>query len=234
MASFVFAALLLSCFAGAYGDSVPLPPSLGDVWAQYTAESFQTGGASTWADVSGNGRHATVSGAGLALATDGVASAGIVRYPNVHFSYVAGGAADGVAFAQLPPAAFTLCAVTRFLPAGSAQKRVLQASGADVAHGHLDGVAGTTRYASVGIVTSQPATVASNTAWVASCVRSGGADAWVNGALLPAPPLPAVSWGAPAINAAGGAFNASQGSDAWGVAELLMWPRALSERRWSC
>ena len=226
----VFAALLLlCCCAGAYGDSIPLPPSLGDVWAQYTAESFRLGGASTWADVSGNGRHATVSGGGLVLATDGVASAGVVRNPNAHFSFVAGGSGDGVAFAQLPPAPLTLCAVTRFLPSGSAQRRVLQASGADVAHGHLDGTAGTIRYAGVSLVTSQPATVASNTAWVASCVRSGGADAWVNGAFLPAPPLPSVALGAPVVNAAGGAFNASQGSDAWAVAELLVWPRALSD-----
>ena len=108
MALLLCAALLLSCAGAAHGDTVPLPPSLVDVWAQYTAESFRQGGASTWADVSGNGRHATVSGAGLSLATDGVASAGVVRYPNAHFSYVAGGAGDSVAFAQLPPGSFPL------------------------------------------------------------------------------------------------------------------------------
>ena len=217
-------AALLCCARSAAGDSLSLPPSVQDAYAHYTPASFRSGGAGLWADVSGAGRHATLSGGGLSLATDGVATAGTTRNPAASFSYVAGGAADGVTFAALPPAPFTLCAVTRFLPGGAAQRRVLQASGADVAHGHLDGVAGTVRYGGVSLVATRPATVGSNTAWVGSCVRSGGADAWVNGALIPSAALPQAAYGAPVVNAGG--FNASQGSDAWGMAELIVWSRA--------
>ena len=118
------------------------------------------------------------------------------------------------------------------MPGGSAQSRVLQASGADVAHGHLDGIAGTTRYGAATLVPTQPATVSSNTAWVGTCVRSGGLRTWVNGALVDAPSgstgALAATLGALVVNG-GSAFNASQGSDAWAVAEVIIWARQLSD-----
>ena len=148
------------------------------------------------------------------------------------FSYAAGGASDGVVFAALPPAPFTACAVSRFLPGGVAQHRVLQASAADVGHGHVDGVAGAVRYGAAELVGEQPSTVGNATSWVGACVRSGGRSTWVNGALLPAPAGAAAvlsaSFGSLVVNG-GAAFNATDGSDAWAVAELVVWARELDD-----
>ena len=148
------------------------------------------------------------------------------------FSYAAGGASDGVVFAALPPAPFTACAVTRFLPGGVAQRRVLQASAADVGHGHVDGVAGKVSYGAAELVGEQPSTVGNATSWVGACVRSGGLSTWVNGALLPAPAGAAAalgaSFGSLVVNG-GAAFNATEGSDAWAVAELVVWARELDD-----
>ena len=159
------------------------------------------------------------------LFTDGVASTG-TQTPGATFSYVGGDASAGLTFASLPSPDFTLCSVSRFRPGGAAQSRVLSAAGADAAHGHYNGLAGTASYGGAVLVASTPATVAASTSWVGMCVRSAaGAPVWVNGALLAQTGVLQSSYGAITVNGAQG----GGGSDAWGVAELLMYNRSLSD-----
>ena len=52
-----------------------LPPTLADVWAHYTAATLQpNGNATRWADASGHGRDATLSGT-VVLRADGTVRA---------------------------------------------------------------------------------------------------------------------------------------------------------------
>ena len=62
--------LVVLLFAAASAVSLP-PAQLSDLYAHYTAATFQPGGDATrWADASGSGRDAALSGAPV-LNTDG-------------------------------------------------------------------------------------------------------------------------------------------------------------------
>ena len=76
------AALCAALLPAAQG--LVLPQTLSDVWAHYTAATLQpNGNATLWADASGNGRDATLSGT-VVLRADGTVRAAHARLLSQH------------------------------------------------------------------------------------------------------------------------------------------------------
>jgi hypothetical protein len=96
------------CLAAQLGS----PPVTACLWGHYTGDSYNSSSA-TWQDLSGNGRHTTVSRGGAGI------SVGSTTRGTASFSYLQGGPSDGFRFATAfsTAAPYTFVHVTRWVPA---------------------------------------------------------------------------------------------------------------------
>jgi len=173
--------------------------------------------ANTWADASGTGNTATLSGSGLTLVREtGHGAAGFV-------SALRGTTSSHIAFgtARIVQSAFTVCSVTRYT--GGTKGRILSGSGnLNWFHGHHAGRAGVAFYNAW--KTNSVNNVSPNTDWVIMCGSNAGSQLkLVNG----------VSVG----SSNGGTGNTELGINLRGpypeksdfeIAELIVWPHGLT------
>ena len=105
---------------------LPSPPSSAGLIAMYTGESYTNG---IWADITGNGNHATVSGGNVTVVNAGL---------NGTRSYLKGTSATTVSFpSAILPSTYTLMHVARYEPTGNTFGNILE--GATSNAGFLSG-----------------------------------------------------------------------------------------------
>jgi len=90
-------------------------------------------------------------------------------------NYISGNSTSTINFGMILPASYTICTISRYT--GSITGRILQASGADFAHGHHNGFAGVANYGGTWLNTSSSST--STYTWLVMCGTSS-AQAFVD------------------------------------------------------
>lgn len=112
----------------AYGGVLPVT----DVFSRYTADSFAS---TTWSDVSGNNRHATVSRGSVSLTS----SSG--NGSTKTFGTLQGGTGDGILFpTDVLPSTYTVFHLSRYT--GSSNFRIVTGTGNNWLSGHWSGNTG--------------------------------------------------------------------------------------------
>ena len=120
----------MSYLVNPYIFGEPLPVT--NVYARYTADSFS---GTTWADISGNGRNATVTRGTVTK----VSSTGNGAYKT--FDTLQGGTGDGIQFpTDVLPSTYTLFHVTRYQ--GTANARIITGITNNWLSGHYGGSSG--------------------------------------------------------------------------------------------
>ena len=172
--------------------------------------------SSTWQDCSGNRNTAALSGFGLAESR----SAGHGATSEV--LALSGTTSSVIAFGSVIPSDFTVCSVTRYT--GGTKRRILDGAGANWLHGHHEGKAGVAHYGAWN--TAYQNHVSPNTDWAVMCGSNAGSQLkLVNG----------VDVGTTAAGGTGGVSlwvnggdNSHQSSD-FAIAEVVVWPRGLTD-----
>lgn len=181
-----------------------LPP-IANLFARYTADSFS---GSTWSDISGNGRNATVTrGTVSKVSTTGNGS-------SKTFNTLQGGTGDGIQFpTDVLPSTYTLFHVTRYQ--GSTNARIFTGINNNWLSGHWNGYSGVAFHE--GWLTQSGRTVFSND-WIISSDQNslyrGNAVSygWSGGSASTRL----------SVNAGSGEFSA------WQCAEVIVYNRSLS------
>ena len=184
-----------------------------DLNAWYCPGAFDVA-SNKWADCSGNGNTATLSGSGLAEWR----GAGHGATNDVHA--LTGTTSSVISFGAVIQNEFTVCSVTRYT--GGTKGRILQGGGNNWLHGHLGGRAGVAFYR--GWKTALQDNVSPDTDWVVMCGTNAESQLkLVNGADVGSA---TGGVGDVSLFVNGGSY-ADAASD-FAIAEVVVWPRGLT------
>ena len=184
-----------------------------DLNAWYCPGAFDVA-SGTWADCSGNGNTATLSGSGLAEWR----GAGHGATNDVHA--LTGTTSSVISFGAVIQSAFTVCSVTRYT--GGAKTRILQGGGKNWLHGHWSGRAGVAYYE--GWKTAKQDNVSPDTDWVVMC----GTNAESRLKLVNGADVGSATGGSGGVSLFVNAGNKGVQKSDFAIVEVVVWPRGLT------
>ena len=204
---------VLVCGVAAAASKVP---ELGLVaWYKSSALGQDGNGGTKWASSVGSLVAKPLGGTVETVTTTGHGAKGLVRM-------VTGATTASYTFGDILADHYTICSMTRYT--GSHKQRILQGTKTNWLHGHWNGAAGVARYSAwLGQKTTRLPNVDD---WVVLCGR--GKRLMLDGKTVATRITRKPGNQGVVINSGTGALGLEK-SD-WGVAEVIAWNRALSEK----